>query len=1690
MAEAQQQQQQQQQQPAQDDGLVLAYLILEDKKGRRKERFPITRALTTMGRSIDNDVRIFTAEVSRLHCSIEIDEETKQASMKVFGTNGVDINASLALPEPKGNGTYPLRTGDQIVVAKRRFRFELKEQSATSATASGSTAGTASPIKKAGQIAQTPATTRTRRVRMSLVNIAQLDTPAKHARPDPLSERKALQSSPPSSPPKAARRASRRLSGINLLLQGQIATGGPVRGRKSLSTLPMPSTSQVPCTPNVKGGLRNASEPKTAPPKQVSFNLFDGKSASTRPRMSPVKKMRALPPMPQMDEQIEDDEVIEDAQERGVGVDSLRAMDDEMREEELVIQKPAASAPVATDDDDDDDDLIVVEEVEEVETAALRDPHPSGEADNDQADDSATSTTPEGTPKTNRRQRRSSSFLGRAGPLKDVNLAFYSEERRLSEDEAGVQAAHEEHEHGLSNMPEEEMPDTGPLSVEAGPPPPPSPASPSPAHHLEPLPRRPSRMSSPTKRKVSLRTLTLLRSSAQYSDRLFVPPPPRSAQMDGGAWSMSKSSSMPSQLSEAFDSPARDPAPAAPDATVASVQVPLTPRRIALPLSVPGTPEYAREMQDLEDEDEVDRSLSLACDENVCAPSASNTKVMSTSTKAVTADSSPALAETRSEERKHRAGRASMSAIPTSDRRWMVLRAHFGQSTEATSTLDALTCLSPLKKGAGKKIVCISDIGLPPADTSMGHDLIEDIEDQDVVLDTNEEEVLAAAIECLFTAAIDEDTDDETDIDDEEEENHDRNEDGGRQPSAEIDEEDKENLPPTTVAPAVLATPPPVRGPGQSPACESTIKKDAIKSLVLEAVPHLPSISGVAPNVTGLNSLCESIEPLVDTASMFASGSDLRPPVEYGTLREKMRADPVLAELISPQDRAERKKLGKLRASPSKRRAAAKLPPKTPDMRGIKQLLAEPLPQKTPDMRGLRQLLAEPKVAAATPDVRFLRQVFALPATEVDSDPHLAAVKNLFKSHERALRSETVLDQHDEDGQALRDLMATPAAKKCISDASVSVSDVGKLFEVDELNPRKAAIEVTEEDNEEPTASPSVRKTAIVAPLTQAQPALTGSRDHMSTGSSVGAQGQEDPLPSVSSPALDAVLEVRLLDKASHEGHEELFDEVRRLSTGHSSRESESAPTDDQDEAEQPSETPVAVGDEPPVAEPDVPTTEVEVNTEAAAIEAIAPAIAEEETAPVTAATEEESVTAPTPVKTRATRAKAAELATPKSRLRGGKRAPVSHDVEGETTFTPAPTDERVEMASFEDEAKARSSDEPLPAVVVVAEDDSNEAEGSEKKQEFGQASSDQGPPATSPVKAMRSRTRKGTTTSASSPVKTKSTRSRKTAAAPVEEPETQAETHDEKKAAEPSPIPTEMTTTTTRRRGRAAKAKAASTSEDEETAVPLEADQANADVRKSKDHAEARAEAASKNEMQETSPVPAPQPVKTRTRRAAAAAASKPASSPVKTTRSTATARGKRGSASAGTKAAASEGDVIEIDSSEDESDNDDEDNHGAQTEDTTAIAAAGVEVVSTKKSTRSSSAKRSAIPAPKKTTRGRKAVPLGDVTNVAPESSTTKRSTRKSSRNESSGIIEQDDELNGDQAAEEEEKTRPSRSTRTAGSGARAGATTTTTTKKTTRSKAFSSAAAKSSGDEQQSVPSSSLPVRTTRSRAAAKK
>ncbi|KDN44551.1 hypothetical protein K437DRAFT_274517 [Tilletiaria anomala UBC 951] len=162
-------------------------LVLEDKKGREKERFPMNRNVISMGRCVamENDVRFLKSEISRVHCRIIFDDNTGEASIEVLGSNGIDLNGIHEAPSAfPGSNLIPLCEGDLLLIAKRFFRMRypggtfapLPKQPvrADPIIDSPANAGPARKGRSSNVGAGTPAR---RRVRMSLVAAAEVYSP-------------------------------------------------------------------------------------------------------------------------------------------------------------------------------------------------------------------------------------------------------------------------------------------------------------------------------------------------------------------------------------------------------------------------------------------------------------------------------------------------------------------------------------------------------------------------------------------------------------------------------------------------------------------------------------------------------------------------------------------------------------------------------------------------------------------------------------------------------------------------------------------------------------------------------------------------------------------------------------------------------------------------------------------------------------------------------------------------------------------------------------------------------------------------------------------------------------------------------------------------------------------------------------------------------------------------------------------------------------------------------------------------------------------------------------------------------------------------------------------------------------------------------------------------------------------------
>ncbi len=895
---------------------VLAFLVLLDKKGRQKETFPIQNLKTTLGRSIENDVRFLASDVSRIHCTIEIEiqaaPEGNAAFLQVLGANGVLLNGVQALPAPRGQGTYQLHSGDSIVIAKRSFLFKLPETTDVDA-AKQSANLFASPVKGTKPSAaapHTPAGPR-RRVRMSLVNAAQIDTPARASRKaaSPAKSRNADDTD----------REARRANGLQRFVQSANVSPSKAKksGRQSLTS--STSTTGLFATPLKSRTI--AAEPKTAPPKQVSFSLY---ANSYSGRLSPVKQMRMMPPLEAMSEEhdgsfrsdsehVEEQHAEEDAQHDESEEDIVIV--EELEQEAEAAVTLAQGEPEA-DNATQDSPMSSIDAAEDAENV----PPPSASSDNAPAG----SPSKGGSPK---RAKRRSSFFGRAGPFKGMSLGFYAEERtEPSEPSEPVEAVEAiepvesskepeseeaaEHFSDASDVePEEEQASAVALSPSArrvaskhmrlGISKTPSPVKKQHFVGLTPLPRRP-RLSLSTKRRVSLRTQTLLRSSEAYSDRLFLPPPPPSPATPGAS-GLSKSMSMPSSLSGMVDSPQPEglTASASFEDISAAEENEDDFESLLDPALVEETPAQAWRDSD-EDEDEVDQSLSVS--------SLSPQKPPVYNFSPVKASALPQFATPQPASKTH-SRRISMPPAGASDAkpsaRTALVRLQIsgaGERIVHEKTRDTAVDASSSSPSKSRKVVRVSDVGLPATELSMGFDLLHDGAAEP------ESDRIAEALNDMFTAEEEEPTDDEQDDDDEEVTQEEVVQISSRNPSS-----------------------------PERPVTESAAPQPAVPQTpaALNSMRHLFSAAAAAPGTPNMNGLASMLQP-----------SPEKTP-QYGVLGERMRAaNPEISAILSPSKRSPTK--AALAASPSKPRRSVRRSEAAEVLVPVATIAAPPTPLATP----------------------------------------------------------------------------------------------------------------------------------------------------------------------------------------------------------------------------------------------------------------------------------------------------------------------------------------------------------------------------------------------------------------------------------------------------------------------------------------------------------------------------------------------------------------------------------------------------------------------------------------------------------------------------------------------------------------------------------------------------------------------
>ncbi|CCF49117.1 hypothetical protein NDA10_000753 [Ustilago hordei] len=849
---------------------VLAFLILLDKKGRQMERFPIQGLMTTMGRSLENDVRFLGSDISRHHCTIEIEIEQEQSTdgtkafLQVLGVNGVLLNSTQVYPAPRGKGRYELATGDSIVIAKRPFLFELPQKPTQTAAPSIFT----SPVKGSAQSAvpQTPATTINRRVRMSLVNAAQIDTPSK-----PSAARQLASLSKTNN----AEREARRANGLQRFIQsaGVSPSKANKSGRQSLSL--STSTSNIFATP-VKSRSTTV-EPKTAPPNQVSFSL---RSSGYSGRMSPVKQMRMMPPLDTMNEE----------------QDGSFCSEDEQLQEQQEVQEEAE------DQEESAEDIVIVEEIEQeqaqpaapMEEAEEVAPVTYDNASKDRENlenifsTQSSSSTPAGSPSKSvspKRAKRRSSFFGRSGPFAGMSLGFYAEERsepapvepEQQPPQPELPAEEFSDASGAEPTPmEDEQPLLSPIThrvssrpMKLGISKTPSPVKKQHFIGLTPLPRRP-RLSLATKRNVSLRTKTLLRSSEAYADRLFLPPPPPtpSSPESGG---LSKSVSMPSNLSAMTPPPAFDTSSCSAVEDVQELQQSEEvckevceevreeddfESRLDPALSEEAQPQAWK--GDSDDEDEVDQSLScLSPSPQKTAPSYLFSPVKTSSL--------PHFATPQPMSKSH-ARRISMPPIGVADakpsNRSALVRLQISGSGERIVHENPRKPEAPQVEQASpskaRKVARVSEVGLPATELSMGFDVLQGASAE------QEPEEIAEALNDLFNAEEEELTD------------------------VEEEPEKQEEIVQINSSPARRSAP---QMPPQTPAALNSIRH--MFSAAANTAPATPDMNGLA--------------------TMLQTSPEKT--AQYGTLGDRMRANPEISQLLSPAN-ASRRKEAEVEASP------------------------------------------------------------------------------------------------------------------------------------------------------------------------------------------------------------------------------------------------------------------------------------------------------------------------------------------------------------------------------------------------------------------------------------------------------------------------------------------------------------------------------------------------------------------------------------------------------------------------------------------------------------------------------------------------------------------------------------------------------------------------------------------------------
>ena len=157
--------------------------LLSDSGDIEVARFQIKKETTTLGRALTNDVRLLLEDVSRKHCTIQFDSENR-AVLHVMGSGGVWHNDVHV--RPSANDTQiKLNDGDKLQISKHTLTFSYV------------TAAPASPRKRQPQKAapDSPATPRRQsariKARASMPCFRTAWTPERAMRPIPLTQQTA-----------------------------------------------------------------------------------------------------------------------------------------------------------------------------------------------------------------------------------------------------------------------------------------------------------------------------------------------------------------------------------------------------------------------------------------------------------------------------------------------------------------------------------------------------------------------------------------------------------------------------------------------------------------------------------------------------------------------------------------------------------------------------------------------------------------------------------------------------------------------------------------------------------------------------------------------------------------------------------------------------------------------------------------------------------------------------------------------------------------------------------------------------------------------------------------------------------------------------------------------------------------------------------------------------------------------------------------------------------------------------------------------------------------------------------------------------------------------------------------------------------------------------------------------------------